>query len=93
MRAAALNNRDLLKADQGDLDAALELAERALDLCSAHGAKNREAAVHSTIADLLHAAGRDPEAIPHLKASASTLSDIGVEKGEYLPEIRQLVEW
>jgi len=39
----------------------------ALTLCATLGDRHRQAALHNHLADLLHGAGRDEEAMAHLK--------------------------
>jgi hypothetical protein len=75
-----------------DIDKALVLARRALDLCASVGDRHREAAMHSNLADLLRAAGRNDEAMGHLRTSAAIFAEIG-EPDEPRPEIWKLVEW
>jgi DNA-binding SARP family transcriptional activator len=89
--AAALNN--LAHAlRHSDVERALKLAERALDLCVRVGDRHREAAMHSNLADLLQAAGREEEARRHLRISAAMFAEVG-EPDELRPEIWKLVEW
>ena len=45
------------------------------------------------MADMLYAAGRTTEAMPHLKHAVSIYAEIGVEAGTVQPEIWKLVEW
>lgn len=89
--AAALNNTALVLKG-ADIERALSFARRALDLCARVGDRHREAAMHSNLADLLRAAGRDDEAMGHLRLSAAIFADLG-EPGELRPEIWKLVEW
>jgi DNA-binding SARP family transcriptional activator len=93
--AAALNNMALaLKGSE--IERALALAQRALDLCARVGDRHREAAMHSNLADLLRAAGRDEEAKGHLRLSAAIFADVGEpdeSRPELWPEIWKLVEW
>jgi DNA-binding SARP family transcriptional activator len=86
---AALNN---LALSIEDADRALALEQRALDLCARIGDRHREAALHSNLADLLRAAGRDDEAVEHVKASAAIFVDVG-DPDELRPEVWKLVEW
>ena len=90
---AALNNLALVLADRGDLDAARSHAARALGLCETIGDRHRQAALHSNLADLLHRAGQTEAAVSHLKRSAALFAEVGVQEGEYQPEIWKLVEW
>src|SRR5581483_3978944 len=86
---AALNN---LALSTDDLERALSLEERALELCARIGDRHREAALHSNLADLLRKAGRDDEALEHIKTSAAIFADVG-SPDELHPEIWKLVEW
>jgi tetratricopeptide (TPR) repeat protein len=88
---AALNNLALALRDD-DLERALALEERALELCARIGDRHREAALHSNLADLLHAAGRGNEAADHIRSSAAIFADVG-SADELHPEIWKLVEW
>ncbi|MGH8931141.1 MAG: ATP-binding protein [Egibacteraceae bacterium] len=91
-RVAALNNLALACAAAGERGRALELASTALQLCTAFGDRHRQAALHSNLADLLHAAGRDSEAIAQLTEAARLFAEID-EPGLREPEIWKLVEW
>ncbi|HZB96207.1 MAG TPA: tetratricopeptide repeat protein, partial [Herpetosiphonaceae bacterium] len=77
----------------GTLDRALALEETALAICVAQGDRHREAALHNNLADLLHAAGRSQEAMPHLRQAVAIYSEIGVEAGAVQPEVWKLAEW
>ena len=90
---AALNNLALVYGDGGDVAQALEPAEKALALCRSQGDRHREAAIHTNVADLLHAAGQSDAAMAHLKQAALLFADIGQEAGDWQPEIWKLVEW
>jgi DNA-binding SARP family transcriptional activator len=91
-RIAALNNLALASA-VGDLDRALSLSRTALTACLAQGDRHRAAAIHSNLADLLHAAGRREEAMEHLKEATTIFSQIGAPTDDPQPEIWKLVEW
>ena len=86
---AALNN---LAISTDDLERALSLEERALEVCARIGDRHREAALHSNLADLLRKAGRDNEALEHIKTSAAIFADVG-SPDELTPEVWKLVEW
>jgi hypothetical protein len=75
-----------------DIERALRLAQRALDLCARVGDRHREAAMHSNLADLLRQAGRRDEAMAHLRMSAAIFAEVG-EPDELHPEVWKLVEW
>ncbi len=87
---AALNNLALAIAEP---ERALPLLEAALALCQAQGDRHREAAIHSNLADLLHAGGQQERAMAHLKQSAAIYRDIGGQKSGWQPEIWKLMEW
>jgi DNA-binding SARP family transcriptional activator len=91
LEVAALNNLAGLRAD-GDLPAALRLAEEALAVGERHGDRHRVAALHTNLADLLHAAGQGDAALVHLKRAAELFA--AVDTGDQLrPEVWKLVTW
>lgn len=92
-RVAALNNLAHVHGAAGDLDGALALLEQALILCARHGDRHREAALHNHRADLLHRAGREEEAMGSLKTAVAIYAEIGLESGDWQPEIWKLTEW
>jgi DNA-binding SARP family transcriptional activator/tetratricopeptide (TPR) repeat protein len=89
---AALNNLALTCASNGDVPRALELMREALRRCTTIGDRHREAALHSNLADLLHAE-QPQEAMAHLEQSVAIFAEIGVESGTWQPEIWKLTEW
>jgi len=91
-RIAALNNLSRLLAESGRLDEALPTAAEALRLGTERGDVHRVAALHSNLADLLHAAGDEAGALEHLKTAAGLFAAIAVG-GEQRPRIWTLVEW
>ena len=76
-QAAALNNLALTWGAVGETARAVALAETALRLCSSQGDRHREAALHNSLADLLHAAGRVEASMIHLKQAAAIFAEIG----------------
>jgi Tetratricopeptide repeat len=92
-RIAALNNLALASRAAGDPCHALDLTRTALALCASQGDRHREAALHSNLADLLHATGRQEEALAHLKQAAAIFAQIGGPEGHLHHEIWKLVEW
>ena len=90
---AALNNLALARADSGDLTQATALAEQALALVVALGDRHREAALRNNLADLLHAASRDEDAMAQLKQAVAIFAEIGVGAGDTQAEIWKLTEW
>ena len=92
-RVAALNNLARLRGATGDLDTALALLEQAVALCVRHGDRHHEAALYNHRADLLHRAGREEEAMSSLKAAVTIYAEIGMEAGDWQPEVWKLTEW
>jgi tetratricopeptide (TPR) repeat protein len=92
-RAAALNNLALALGDLGEVDQAIGAAKQALELSEPIGDRHRAAALYSNLADLLHRAGDETQAKAHLRESARRFAEIGVEPGQFEPEIWKLVEW
>ena len=92
-RVAALNNLALVYRDAGDIDQAIAHNQAALELCRQQGDRHREAALLNNHADLLHASGREEEAMDYLRNAVVIFADIGVEAGSMKPEIWKLVEW
>jgi DNA-binding SARP family transcriptional activator/tetratricopeptide (TPR) repeat protein len=92
-RIAALNTLALVCADEGDRDRALVLTAEALGLCRMRGDRHREAALENNTADLLHAMGREDDAMEHLKRAVGIFAEVGGRPGELEPEIWKLVEW
>jgi tetratricopeptide (TPR) repeat protein len=91
-RVAALNNLALVRADNGEADAAVAVAREALQLGLEHGDRHRAAALHANLADLLHASGHQQEAREHLTSAArlyATLDDDDLRR----PEIWKLARW
>ncbi len=89
---ASLNNLGRLLADLGRHGEALAAAEEALALGERHGDVHRVGALHSNLADLLHALGRTEESIAHLKLSAAAIASVDAG-AEVRPEVWTLVEW
>ena len=92
-RSAALNNLALVFADAGEIEQAISCATTALELCELHGDRHREAAMHNNLADLFHAAGQKDHSMSHLKKAVVTFTEIGVDSGDFKPEIWKLTEW
>jgi len=89
---AAWNNLALLESRAGDDAAALDAAEHALQLGEVHGDRHRLAALHTNMADLLHAAGRERESLDHLTRAAAIFATVDRD-AERRPEIWKLVAW
>ena len=67
-------------------------AAEALELGSELGDQHRVAALHTNLADLLHAAGQGEAAMAHLKEAARRFAAVDVGDAPR-PEIWTLVEW
>ncbi|AZC14441.1 AAA family ATPase [Microbacterium sp. ABRD28] len=88
---ATLNNLSRARAQRGAADEALDAARQALRCADRQGDRHRQGALHSHLADLLHAAGRDEEAMAELRASAIAFSE--VQGSAARPEVWTLTEW
>lgn len=77
----------------GDLIGATELAEAALTEGRRLGDRHVEAALENTLADILHAVGRDDDSMIHLKIAVALFAEVGGRPGDLEPEIWKLVEW
>jgi hypothetical protein len=62
-------------------------------LCVRQGDRHHEAALYNHRADLLHRAGREEEAMASLKAAVTIYAEIGLEAGDWQPEVWKLTEW
>jgi DNA-binding SARP family transcriptional activator/tetratricopeptide (TPR) repeat protein len=89
---AARNALALVEAASGDHSTAIALLETALEACRRTGERHLEAAVENNLADQLHAAGRQEEAMEHLKRAVAAFADVR-GSGELEPEIWKLVAW
>jgi hypothetical protein len=65
----------------------------ALDLVAAQGDRHREAALRNNLADTLHRAGRDDEAMEELKRAVAIFAEVGGHEDEPQPGVWRLVEW
>ncbi len=92
-RIAALNNLSRVLQAQGEVERAIALAGEALALCQSLGDQHLEAALHSNLADLLHASGQPEAVFEHLAAAARIYAAIGRDEAEWRPEIWKLAEW
>jgi tetratricopeptide (TPR) repeat protein len=91
LTVAALNNLARMHAQKGAIDDALTAAEEALRLGLAQGDLHRAAALHDHVADLCHRAGRQADALQHLKAAAVAFGSI--DEAQTRPEVWKLVAW
>jgi DNA-binding SARP family transcriptional activator len=89
---AALNNLARLLAETGRGEEALTAAAEALELGRELGDQHRVAALHTNLADLLHADGQREAAMTHLKEAARRFAAVDVGDAPR-PEIWTLVEW
>ena len=89
---AALNNLARLLAETGRGREALTVAAEALALGRELGDQHRVAALHTNLADLLHADGQHDAAMTHLKEAARRFASVDVGDAPR-PEIWTLVEW
>jgi hypothetical protein len=80
-------------AADGEVDAGVEAAAVAIDGCRRIGDRHLEAAVENHLADLLHAAGREPEAMDHLKRAVALFAEIGEGGPDPEPGIWALAAW
>jgi tetratricopeptide (TPR) repeat protein len=79
-------------ADVGRRDEALETAGEALRLGAERADQHRLAALHTNLADLLHAAGDEDGALDHLKEAARLFAAVDTG-GVPRAEVWTLVEW
>jgi DNA-binding SARP family transcriptional activator len=91
LRMAALNNKALLLATDGDTSSAVGLVEEAIGIAERTGHRHREAALWNHLADLHHRAGRDAEARDALNRAVSLFADI--DSGDLEPELWLLSRW
>ena len=63
--AAALNNLGLVLTESGEVERGVDQFEASLQLLDRLGDRHHQAAVHSNLADALHALGRRNEAVEH----------------------------
>jgi len=89
---AALNNLARLLAETGRGREALTAAAEALELGHELGDQHRVAALHTNLADLLHADGQRDAAMTHLKEAARRFASVDVGDAPR-PEVWTLVEW
>lgn len=90
---AATTALALALAVDGEVDAAVETATRALEACRRIGDRHLEAAVENHLADLLHGAGRDAASMEHLKRAVALFAEVGEDAPERDPGIWALAAW
>ena len=76
-RIAALTGLALAEAAAGDVDSGLGHGLSAAQLCHEIGDRHLEGAVENHLADLLHAAGREDEAMVHLRRAVEAFAEVG----------------
>ncbi|GAC1325157.1 MAG: AAA family ATPase [Mycobacteriales bacterium] len=91
-RVAALNNLARVHAAAGRPADAVAAGTAALEGGLEHGDLHRAAALHTNLADLLHAAGDGEQAMEHLKAAARLFAGVD-DEAQRRPEIWKLVQW
>jgi tetratricopeptide (TPR) repeat protein len=89
-RIAALTGLALAEAAAGDVEAGLGHGLGAVELCREIGDRHLEGAVENHIADLLHAAGRDDDAMVHLRRAVEAFAEVGGHPAEPDPGIWML---
>lgn len=90
VRMAALNN---LAATLTDLEEAVATATEAADLADATGDRHLAAAVHSTLADALRAAGQDHAARAEVTRSVELFAGVSTDTDDLDPHIWMLSEF
>ena len=76
-RISALAALALAEAVGGSVEAGLAHAEAAIAECRRIGDRHLEAAVENHTADLLHEAGREDEAMVHLRRAVEAFAEVG----------------
>jgi tetratricopeptide (TPR) repeat protein len=74
---AALTGLALAEAAAGDVDEGLQHGAAAVELCHQIGDRHLEGAVENHLADILHAAGRDDDAMIHLRRAVEAFAEVG----------------
>ncbi|MGK2850130.1 MAG: tetratricopeptide repeat protein, partial [Candidatus Limnocylindrales bacterium] len=87
---AARTGLALTAAAAGDLDVALDQGEAAVDECRRIGDRHLEAAVENHLADILHAAGREDDALVHLRRAVAAFAEVGGDPADPDPGIWML---
>jgi DNA-binding SARP family transcriptional activator len=90
VRIAALTGLALAEAASGDVEAGLRHGEAAAELCRQIGDRHLEGAVENHLADLLHAAGRDVDAMTHLRRAVEAFAEVGGDAADLDPGIWML---
>ena len=80
----------LALAGRGDVDEAVRAGEEAAVTCRRIGDRHLEAAVENHLADLLHEAGKDDEAMPHQRRAVEAFAEVGGDPADRDPGIWML---
>lgn len=89
-QVAALTGLALATAASGDVDRAVGRGLEAIAVCRRIGDRHLEAAVENHLADVLHAAGRDDDALDHLRRAVEAFADVGGDPADPDPGIWML---
>ena len=89
-RIAALTGLALAEAAAGDIEAGLVHGVSAVDLCRQIGDRHLEGAVENHLADILHAAGREDDALVHLRRAVEAFAEVERDPAEPDPGIWML---
>jgi DNA-binding SARP family transcriptional activator len=89
-RIAALTGLALAEAAAGDVDAGLRHGTAAAETCREIGDRHLEGAVENHLADILHAAGRDDDAMVHLRRAVEAFAEVERDPTEPDPGIWML---
>jgi DNA-binding SARP family transcriptional activator/tetratricopeptide (TPR) repeat protein len=76
-RIAALTGLALAEAGAGDVEAGLRHGAAAVELCRQIGDRHLEGAVENHLADILHAARREDDAMVHLRRAVEAFAEVG----------------
>ena len=87
---AALVGLAMAEGASGALESALAHGTEAVEACRRIGDRHLEAAVENHLADLLHLAGRDDEALDHLRRAVAAFAELGGDPADPDPGIWML---
>ena len=87
---AAMTGLAMALAAAGDIDGALRCGEAAVEASRRIGDRHLEAAVENHLADLLHDAGREDEALEHLRRAVAAFAEVGGDPADPDPGIWML---
>lgn len=80
----------LTAAAMGDLDTAMRHGEAAVAECRRIGDRHLEAAVENHLADILHGAGQEDDALVHLRRAVAAFAEVGGDPADPDPGIWML---